>query len=109
MHCQPPRPKAPLALLLLPAGFTLALLLLLAGFTAGVMVDRHAWLPDSASRPPADLGHTFDPFWEVWNLVQENYVDRKAVDPEKMTRGAIDGMLRSLGDEGHTSYLTAEE
>jgi carboxyl-terminal processing protease len=109
MHCQPPRPKAPLALLLLPAGFTLALLLLLAGFTAGVMVDRLAWLPDSASRPPADLGHTFDPFWEVWNLVQENYVDRKAVDPEKMTRGAIDGMLRSLGDEGHTSYLTAEE
>jgi carboxyl-terminal processing protease len=99
MDCQPARSwKAPVAVLLL-----------LAGFTVGVVVDRAGWLPGSASRPPAGLGHTFDPFWEAWNLVQENYVDRSAVDPEKMTQGAIEGMLRSLGDEGHTSYLTPEE
>jgi carboxyl-terminal processing protease len=109
MDCQPARSKAPLVVLLLLACFTLSALLLLTGFTAGIVVDRAGLLQDSASRPPADLGHTFDPFWEAWNLVQENYVDRKAVDPEKMTRGAIDGMLRSLGDEGHTAYLTPEE
>jgi carboxyl-terminal processing protease len=109
MDCQPVRSKAPLVVLLLLAGFTLSTLLLLTGFTAGIVVDRAGWLQDPAYRPPADLGHTFDPFWEAWNLVQENYVDRKAVDSEKMTRGAIKGMLDALGDDGHTSYWTPEE
>jgi carboxyl-terminal processing protease len=99
MDCQPARSwKAPVAILLL-----------MAGFTVGVAFDRMVWLRGSAEQPPPGLGHKFDPFWEAWNLVQENYVDRTAVDAEKMTRGAIEGMLRSLGDEGHTSYLTPEE
>jgi carboxyl-terminal processing protease len=99
MDCQPARSsKVPLAVVFL-----------LFGFAAGVTVDRVLWLKESADHPPPGLGHTFDPFWEAWNLVKENYVDRTAVDAEKMTRGAIDGMLRSLGDEGHTAYLTPEE
>src|SRR5205807_9100593 len=48
-------------------------------------------------------------FWEAWNLVDKFYVDRKAVQPDRMTRGAINGMLASLGDIGHTSYVTKEE
>ena len=49
----------------------------------------------------------FAAFWRAWDLATANYVDPKAVDPVKMTDGAIEGMLDSLGDEGHTRYLSA--
>lgn len=51
----------------------------------------------------------FSRFWEVWNLAEERFVDPKAVDPDEMIAGAINGMLDSLGDQGHTRYLTAEQ
>src|SRR5207237_2528357 len=55
------------------------------------------------------LGKTFAPFWETWHLVENSYVDRSAVDPQHMTQGAIAGLLASLGDFGHTTYLTHDE
>src|SRR5262249_22029652 len=63
----------------------------------------------SPGQAPAGLGQTFEPFWEAWRLVQAHYVDREAIQPQRMTQGAIRGMLDSLGDVGHTTYLTAEE
>src|SRR5262249_2914008 len=84
-------------------------LLLLVAFLLGVGVERVGWLPGSGTRPPGNLGDTFDPFWQTWRLVQKYYVDRNAVDPQRMTRGAIEGMLASLGDEGHTTYLSRSE
>ncbi len=52
---------------------------------------------------PQDLEELFRPFWQSWDVVKEFYVDQP-VDEELMMRGAIRGMLESLGDE-HTSYL----
>ena len=46
---------------------------------------------------------------EALDTVREDYVDREAIDPEKQTYGAIEGMLDTLGDEGHTRFLTPEE
>jgi carboxyl-terminal processing protease len=80
-------------------------LLLLAAFGAGVLAERNGLLPASVPTPQG-LGRTFS---EAWQLVQKYYVDRGAVQPEAMTRGAIEGMLASLGDTGHTTYLSAEE
>ncbi len=51
----------------------------------------------------------FDVFWEAWNLVQRNFVDRTALDATQLTHGAIRGMVDALGDTGHTSYLTPEQ
>src|SRR3712207_2882698 len=48
-------------------------------------------------------------FVEALRAVQENYVDQEAVDPEEQTYGAIEGMIDSLGDEGHTRFLSPEE
>jgi carboxyl-terminal processing protease len=48
-------------------------------------------------------------FVEALRAVQEDYVDQEAVDPEEQTYGAIEGMIDSLGDEGHTRFLTPEE
>jgi carboxyl-terminal processing protease len=80
----------------------------LAAFLLGVLAERSGWLPGAYHQPPG-LGRTFEPFWEAWRLVEQHYVDRASVQPKRMTEGAIAGMLDSLGDTGHTTYLTAEE
>ncbi len=48
-------------------------------------------------------------FAEALDRVRDDYVDREAIDPKKQTYGAIEGMLDTLGDEGHTRFLTPEE
>ena len=53
-----------------------------------------------------DLDELFVPFWQTWSMVEQEFVDQP-VDREAMMRGAIRGMLESLGDE-HTSYLDPE-
>lgn len=44
-------------------------------------------------------------FWEAWDYVVAHFVDRERVDFTAMTYGAVEGMLASLGDEGHTTFL----
>src|SRR5919199_2183252 len=51
----------------------------------------------------------FKDFWEVWNIAEARFVDKKAIQPDAMITGAINGMLDSLGDQGHTRYLTADQ
>jgi carboxyl-terminal processing protease len=46
---------------------------------------------------------------EALDTVRNNYVDQKDIDPKNETYGAIEGMLDSLGDDGHTRFLTPEQ
>lgn len=46
---------------------------------------------------------------EALDVVRDDYVDQGAIDAEKQAYGAIEGMLDTLGDEGHTRFLTPEE
>lgn len=46
---------------------------------------------------------------EALDAVKEGYVDREALDSKKQAYGAIKGMLDSLGDDGHTRFLTPKE
>ncbi len=46
---------------------------------------------------------------EALDTVRDDYVGKENLDPEKQTYGAIEGMLDSLGDEGHTRFQTAKE
>ena len=62
---------------------------------------------DFEGSSPKELETLFEPFWEVWGLVHQNYVDQP-LDTTAMMRGAIKGMLESLGDK-HTSYMDPEE
>jgi carboxyl-terminal processing protease len=79
-------------------------------FLAGGIAERYfAWVPGLWPFQPPGAAGTFRPFWEAWNLVDRYYVDRAAVNHEKMTEGAIEGMLESLGDRGHTAYVTPDE
>jgi carboxyl-terminal processing protease len=78
-------------------------------FVTGLLIGWSGIVPNPITRQPARVSATFKPFWEAWDLVEEHYVDRQAVDARRMTDGAITGMLDSLGDTGHTKFLTADE
>ena len=51
-----------------------------------------------------DLTH----FWEVWNLLNKDYVDTDKLDAEAMIYGATKGMVDAL-DDPFTVYMTPEE
>lgn len=51
----------------------------------------------------------FRVFWQAWDIVHDDFVDRAALDTTELEYGAIRGMILSLGDEGHTTFLTPEE
>jgi len=59
----------------------------------------------ATSTEPPEVAPTFSLFWEAWNVVTHNYVDKSALDVQKMTYGAIRGMVNSLGDNGHSRFL----
>jgi carboxyl-terminal processing protease len=65
------------------------------------------------SQSPATLNEadrkSLELYAEALDTVRKNYVDQGDIDPKKETYGAIEGMLETLGDDGHTRFLTPEE
>lgn len=53
----------------------------------------------------ADAPPEFAVFWEAWDLVLTHFVDQEKIDFQRMTYGAIQGMLNTLGDENHTVFF----
>ncbi len=89
-------------------------LLVLTGtaFGTGVVLGNHSVRLESGSvsfaAGPVPAAE-FDTFWQVWDLVHRNFVDRDALEATNLEYGAIRGLIAALGDEGHTTFLTAEE
>lgn len=50
----------------------------------------------------------FSLFWDVWDRVNRYYIDKKAIDYQKMVYGAITGMVSSLGDP-YTVFLPPDQ
>lgn len=73
-----------------------------------VAVDWNNYVPRiqvSSKEPPSGVTHLdMSEFWTVFDKVQQNYYDKKAIDPQKMLKGAISGMVNSL-DDPYTVYL----
>ena len=67
----------------------------------------------TAARPPdrvpAAAGADLALIEEAWKAIQDNYVDAQHLDDRDLAYGAIRGMTEAVGDEGHTSFLTADE
>ena len=61
------------------------------------------------SQSPASLGwedrESLALYAEALDTVRNNYVDQGDIDPKQETYGAIEGMLDTLGDDGHTRFL----
>ena len=80
-------------------------------FGIGYGLGQSRWAPlnltGAASETPADVRAQFTPFWEVYDLINNEYFDQP-VDQEQLVTGAIDGMLATLGDR-NTTYMSPEE
>lgn len=50
-----------------------------------------------------ELGTLFTPFFQVWDIIHEQYIDQP-VDDVKLMQSAIGGLMSGLGDE-HSSYM----
>ncbi|MGB8252169.1 MAG: S41 family peptidase [Anaerolineaceae bacterium] len=61
----------------------------------------------SNSGTQTNLQTLFEPFWQTWQVIHDDYVDQPVNDTTLM-QGAIRGMLDSLGDP-HTSYMNPEQ
>ncbi|CAN5695309.1 S41 family peptidase [soil metagenome] len=83
----------------------LLVVLLLSTAIGAYMVGR--------SQSPASLdekdSESLALYAEALDTVRNNYVDQKDIHPKEEAYGAIRGMLETLGDDGHTRFLTPEE
>jgi len=46
---------------------------------------------------------------QAWNIIDQNYVDRRAINYQQMSYDAIKTILGDLGDTGHTRFLSPQE
>jgi carboxyl-terminal processing protease len=77
---------------------------------AAAMVGLHP--RSTVGAADAALGPTdreqFRIFWEAWSLVSREFYNRAAIDPQKLTYGAVKGMVESLGDP-YTAFSTPRD
>jgi carboxyl-terminal processing protease len=79
------------------------------GLAGGVVLDRQVlsnYLP--VDNTPSDAAPDFQLLTQAWNIIQQSYVDRPAVQPEPLIYGAIGGMVDALGDTGHSRFLSPQ-
>lgn len=53
-------------------------------------------------------GIDFSLFWKTWDLIQSRYVDQDKVKAQDLVYGAIDGMVKAVGDP-YTVFFKPEE
>ncbi len=76
-------------------------------FLAGFMVGNQFAVgkAQSDTTPPPEAEKAFESFWQVYNLIQSDYIDK--VDTNTLVDGATKGLVDSLGDQ-FSSYMNPE-
>jgi carboxyl-terminal processing protease len=77
-----------------------------AGIGTGVIVQTRNSTALVVSR---DSISDFRLVEDAWNITREKYVDKTATTPKTLAYGTIAGMVDSLGDTGHSTFLTPDE
>ncbi len=97
--------------------FVVAVLLVSGAFVFGFAASRAilavnapaATAPSTASTSalmngtPAEFQNDIPVFWEAWRIINDNFY-KQPIDQEKLTYGAVGGMVDALGDE-HTAFV----
>lgn len=84
------------------------------GFTVGqkkVEIEKKKFVPSitfSNQAPPTSQTVDFALFWEVFGTIPQKYLEKSAIDGQKLLYGAISGMVRSLGDP-YTAFLDPKQ
>lgn len=81
---------------------------IIIGCMGSVLLSCHMAAFTPPDTIPPNAAPDFRLMAEAWNTVERVYVDRKAVNPQLMTYGAISGMVNALGDTGHSRFLTPD-
>lgn len=96
-----------------PSPIIIALLVLMLTFGGGFWVGRESIPPQrkvtevTHKSPPQGVKADFSLFWEVWNRLEDTYIEKEALNPRQMVYGAIQGMVKSLGDP-YTEFMKPE-
>lgn len=84
----------------------------LAGYQFGFNQGEQSILKTIPTNINEGLGNDekidFSIFWETWRRLELNYIDKHQIDYQKMVYGAIEGMVKSLGDP-YTTYFTPNQ
>src|SRR3990167_6181011 len=84
------------------------------GFSFGqkkVELDRKSFIPRisiSSQTPPKDVNIDFSLMWDVLDKLPKEFLDKGAIDSQKLLYGAISGMVKSLGDP-YTAFLDPKQ
>ena len=86
--------------------YVLLVALLLIAFVGGWLANQsyaNSFNPSNQSQSYSNL------IQQAWTIVDQHYVDRKAVNYKEMSYQAIQAMLNVLHDKGHTRFLTPQD
>ena len=86
-------------------GLILFIAVSMGGAITGAMLDRMVLADLALSRDSRTAGPDLHLLSEAWDIVSRQYVDRQALQSQKLTYGAISGMVNALGDTGHSTFL----
>ena len=80
------------------------LLLLLMALVVALVVGSYgpSWFNPSRTQPE------FEVVEEAWQVIINDYVDSDEIDLERLSQGAIDGMIKAL-DDPYSAYFDAEQ
>lgn len=70
--------------------------------------NYHPSITVTNKTPPNNIKVDFKLFWDTWDLLSEHYLDKQALDPQKLFYGAIQGMVAAVGDP-YTVFLPPEQ
>ncbi len=78
-----------------------------AGMTAGVFLNQQiAAANNQVVLVPNGTAEHIRQVVNAWQIIQDHYVDRSALDKTQMTYGALSGLVDSLGDTDHSRFMT---
>lgn len=83
------------------------------GFVFGqkkIEVQRAGTVPTISvqNQNPSNQKVDFSLMWQVLDIIPQKYIDKSAIDTQKLLYGAISGMVRSLGDP-YTAFLDPKQ
>src|SRR5690349_9548676 len=70
----------------------------LGGVSAVAAEPKILYNLTNVGQPTEKKNVDFSQFWEVWNILEQHYLDPDKLKQDQMVYGAIKGMTASLGD-----------
>jgi carboxyl-terminal processing protease len=80
-------------------------------FWSGFFTAKHyGVLPDNLLNFQSSFfsGQNLTLFWEAWQAVSNKFIDREKIDQKKAFYGALQGMVKSIGDD-YTEFYSPQE